>query len=126
MNRNIKIVLMFAPLLLFFVGLVIVVDDLRHPQVTQERCTVTGTGADAQPFKAQGAFLYKNSENIIHDVSLRCDRHGVVLINDSQLQQTPVKSGQGANLVTKQYHHLPTRWQLSVHTGPQKDSESTP
>jgi len=117
MTRKSKITLMFAPFALFFVGLPILVHDMRHPVLSGDRCVVTGVGQDAQKYKATSPFLYKQSENPLQDVSLRCDRLGVVMLNEAQLFLTPVKSGEGAHIKRKTYQFLPERWDVSVRTG---------
>jgi hypothetical protein len=121
MSRNTKLFLMFAPLAIFFVMLAGLVDDMRHPVVGRDQCVVTATGVDAQPYKSQGPFIYRQSDNIIHDIALRCNQHGILMLNDIQLMQTPIKSGQAANLTEKKYHYLPTRWLVSVQTGKPQD-----
>ena len=117
MTRQSKIILMFAPFALFFVGLPVLVNDMRNPVSSEDRCVVTGVGQDAQKYKANSPFLYKQSENPLQDVSLRCDHLGVVMLNDAQLFITPVKSGEGAHVVHKTYQFLPERWDVSVRTG---------
>ncbi len=124
MNRNLKLVLMFAPLALLFVGLIIIVNDMRHPLVSQETCIITGVGLDAQPYKAQGPYLYKNSTNPLYDVSMRCDRRGVVLVNETQLLQTPIKSGEAAHMTVKHYQYLPQRLLVDVDTGKPPSQEA--
>jgi hypothetical protein len=114
---KIKLLLMFAPFVLFFAGLALLVNDMRHPLISNDQCIVTGTGSDAQKYRGRGVFLFRHSENIRHDVSLRCDRMGTVLLNDMQVFITPVKSGQGAQISRKQYHLLPDRWAVNVNTG---------
>lgn len=117
MTSKTKLILMFSPLALFFVGLPLLVHDMRNPVSSEDRCVVTGVGQDAQKFKLTSPFLYKQSENPLEDVSLRCDRLGVVMLNDAQLFITPVKSGEGAHVSHKSYHYLPERWIVSVRTG---------
>lgn len=117
MTRKSKIILMFAPFALFFVGLSVLVNDMRHPVLSEDRCVVTGVGRDAQQYKPKAPFLYKQSDNQLRDVSLRCDRLGVVMLNDAQLFITPVNSGEGARVSRKSYQFLPDRWMVSVRTG---------
>lgn len=120
MTRQTKLTLMFAPFVLFFAGLAYLVNDLRHPAITGDQCVITATGADVQAYRAEGREIYRHSENKQNDVSLRCNRFGTLLLNDSQIFITPVKSGQDAEVQLKQYHILPQRWIVSVHTGPEK------
>lgn len=117
MNRPVQLSLMFAPFLIFFVGLGIVVQDMRHPVTLNDQCVITGTAGDAQKFKKGSAFIYRQSNDLLNDVSLRCDRLGTLMLNDAQLFITPVKSGQGAKVTRKQYQFLPDRWMVSVFTG---------
>ena len=117
MKRQSKIILMFAPFALFFVGLALLVHDMRHPTSSVDSCIVTGVGQDAQPYKATSPFLYRQGDNPLHDVSLRCNRFGVVMLNDAQLFITPVGSGEGAQVIRRTYRFLPERWMVSVRTG---------
>jgi len=117
MTRQSKMILMFAPFALFFVGLTVLVNDMRHPVASEDHCIVTGVGQDAQQYKGRSVFIYRQSENPLQDVSLRCNRTGLVMLNQAQLFITPVKSGQGANITHKRYHFLPDRWMVSVRTG---------
>ena len=117
MNHKLKLLLMFGPFALFFVGLALFVNDIRHPLVSSDQCIVTGTGSDAQKYKGRGVFIFRHSDNIKHDVSLRCNRLGTLLVNDMQVFITPVKSGQGAQVSRKQYSILPDRWSVDVNTG---------
>lgn len=117
MSKQSKIILMFAPFALFFLGLAVLVNDMRHPVASEDRCVVTGVGQDAQPYKAQSPFLYRQSNDPLQDVSMRCDRMGVVMLNDAQLFMTAVKSGQGAHITRKRYQFLPDRWMVNVRTG---------
>ena len=117
MTRQSKLILMFAPFALFFAGLAVLVNDMRNPQFSEDRCIVTGVGLDAQKFKAHSPYLYKQSTNPLRDVSLRCERLGVVMLNDAQLFITPVGSGQGAHVSRKAYQFLPDRWSVDVRTG---------
>ena len=117
MTRQTQILLMFAPFVLYFIGLTVLVNDMRHPRSAEDRCVVTGVGRDAQPYKPKAPYLYKQSENQLQDVSLRCDRLGIVMLNDAQLFITPVNSGQGAHVTHKSYQFLPDRWMVNVRTG---------
>jgi hypothetical protein len=117
MNRNIQLALMFLPLLLLFAGLGMAVNDLRHPQVTRDRCKVTAVGPEAISFQPHGRYIYRQSQNPLHEVSLQCKQEGCLLLNDLQLRQTPLKRGQEAEVLHKRYRFLPERWAISVHTG---------
>lgn len=123
MNRNLKLILMFAPLALLFIVLSIVVDDLRHPQSTMDQCKVTAVGVEAAAYRPSTPYIYRQSENPMHDITLQCNHEGPLLLNDLQLRQTPVKRGQDAEVVHKHFHFLPDRWAVSVHTGPIKPTE---
>lgn len=120
MSRQSKLFLMFLPFVLFFAALAFLVNDMRHPDIVADQCVVTATGEDVQAYKAQALEIYRQSDNNLNDVSLRCNRFGALVLNDTQLFITPVKSGQGAEVQRKQYHILPERWMVSVHTGPEK------
>lgn len=121
MSRNAKLTLMFAPFLLFFGGFIAVVSDLKHPAVSRDQCIVTAVGQDAQKDGVGGSFIYRQSENRLHDVRLRCNRLGSLLLNDTQLFVTPVKSGQAAKVSLQQYRLWPDRWTVSVYTGKPAD-----
>lgn len=118
MNRNLKLTLMFAPLALAFAGFAVIVQDIRHPRLTQDHCIVTATGNDVKAYRSAGHYIYRQSENPQQDVSLRCERYGTLLLNDLQLMQTPIKSGQDAYIRHKGFQYFPERWEVSVHTGP--------
>lgn len=117
MNRKLTLFLMFGPFVLFFSALAVLVNDARHPDILRDECVVTGTGAEAQPFKSKSQLIYRQSENIKHDVSLRCQKLGPLMLNDIQLFITPIKIGQGAWVSLKKYQILPQRWMVSVYTG---------
>jgi len=117
MSRRTKLILMFAPLVLLFAALVLVVGDMRHPTVQKDRCVITAVGTDAQDKHSNGQFIYRQSENRRHDVSLQCNRFGNLLLNDFQLFITPIQSGQAADVSLKIYRYLPERWLVSVYTG---------
>lgn len=119
MNRNQKLFWMFAPLALGFVILIALVHDARNPAVAYDNCVVTATGTDVARFKPTSRELYRQSENVLNDVSLHCNRLGNLVLNDTQIFVTPIKSGQGADLSHKTYHILPERWLVSIHTGPE-------
>lgn len=121
MNRTTKLILMFAPLALFFVGFALAVNDLRHPTLSTDQCTITGIAEAAQAHKGQGPYIYQHGDSVRNDVSLQCNRYGVLMLNDTQLLQTPIKSGHKASLSLKEYQYFPKRWQISVHTGKPKE-----
>lgn len=118
--RNIKLAAMFLPLLLFFIGFSLIVNDLRHPQVREEQCTVTAVGPDAIAFLKQSTVLYRQSNNPLHNVSLHCPTLGTLFLNNVQLMQTPIKKGQLADVKYKHFQFLPENWAVSVHTGLEK------
>lgn len=117
MTRTTRLLLMFTPLALFFALWGMVVHDLRHPAVQSDQCIVTATGSDAEQHGKTGRLLYRQSDNPLNDVRLRCNRFGVLFLNDLQLAFTPVEAGQGAQISHRQYRFLPERWQVSVFTG---------
>lgn len=116
-TRNTKLILMFAPLILAFGVLALLVRDMRNPVVAAEQCKVTAIGSNVQT--NQGYFIYRQSGNRQHDVSLHCPGMGDLLLNDRQLFITPIKSGQAASVFRRRYQFLPERWMVSVHTGKQ-------
>lgn len=120
MTKNLKLTLMFAPLAVLFIGLAVAVNDLRHPETTVDECKIMAVGPAASSYKAYGRYIYRQSENPLHDVSLQCNHGGLLLLNDLQIRQTPVKRGQDAQVQHKRFHFLPERWAVSVHTGPSK------
>jgi hypothetical protein len=125
MNRNFKLLLMFTPLALLFFVLSVVVNDLRHPETSQDYCKVTAVGMEAAVYRPSGHYIYKQSENPLHDVSLQCSQSGPLMLNDLQLRQTPVQKGQDAEIKHKRFQFLPERWAVSVHTGPEKKVTSS-
>lgn len=117
MSPKTRIILMFVPLVLFFAGLIVLVGDMRSPEVASDQCVITATGTDVQQ-PGRRSYIYRQSSNALNDVSMRCDRMGTLLLNDVQLFLTPVKAGQAANISRKRYQFLPDRWMVNVHTGP--------
>ena len=120
MNRNLKLFLMFGPFILFFAALAFMVNDARHPSIQSDECIVTGTGKEAQAYKAKGRLIYRQSDDINSDVSLRCQKFGILILNDTQIFMTPIEIGQGAWVSLKRYQFLPERWMVSVYTGPEQ------
>lgn len=116
-SRPLKLVLMFAPLALFFTGFAIFAQDIREPQTSTDRCMVAATGTDVWPLHNEAPYIYKHGNNVLHDLALRCDAQGLILLNDAQLGYTPVKSGEAVELTMKTYRYLPKRWLLQIHTG---------
>ncbi len=114
-----KLILMFAPLVLFFIGFAALVGDMKHPVTTRDQCTVSATGPDVSAYQSQGRYIYRHTENPAHDVSLRCNRFGTLLLNDRQLFMSSIKRGQAASVALRQYRILPERWAVSIHTGPE-------
>jgi hypothetical protein len=122
MNRNIKLALMFVPLAVFFIILPIVVQDARSPKIVNDQCQVLAAGPAAKAYQPGGTVLYSHGENPLYHLALHCDKFPTtVLVNDEQLLQTPVKHGQQAELLSKEYKYLPHRWIISIHTGPQQE-----
>jgi hypothetical protein len=113
---------MFGPFVLFFAALTVMVNDARHPRLISDECVITGTGRDAQKARVTSRLIYRHSSNMNHDVSLRCQKLGKLMLNDSQLLITPVKIGQGAWVSQKKYNLLPERWMVSVYTGKEQES----
>jgi hypothetical protein len=120
LGQTTKIFLMFAPLAAFFIGLSVLVGDMRHPDVMDDQCVVTGSGLSAQSHKPYSAYIYRQSGNELNDVSLRCNRMGRLMLNDAQLFLTPVKAGQSAHVARKRYRFIPDRWAVDVRTGVQQ------
>ena len=121
MNRNTKLTLMFLPLAVFFVVLMVVVQDARQPQISRDQCKILAAGPAAQahlPETGKANYLYRHSENPLYELALQCQAmQNKAFINDEQLLQTPVKHGQKADLTIKTYKFLPQRHLLSIHTG---------
>jgi hypothetical protein len=119
-NQKTKLFLMFAPMALFFVGLAVLVNDMRHPLTVSDECLISAVGKDVAPFKARATYIYQQSSNELNDVSLQCARMGTLLLNDVNLFITPVAKGQKAAIARRRYHYLPDRWEVSVTTGKKK------
>jgi hypothetical protein len=115
--RPLKLVMMFAPLAVFFIGFAILAQDIRQPETSTDRCMVAATGTDVWPLRREATYIYKHGNNVLHDLALRCDTHGLILLNDTQLGYTPIKSGEAVDLNIKTYRYLPKRWLLQIHTG---------
>jgi hypothetical protein len=117
MNRTIKLILLFAPLAIFFSVFIVIMVDLRQPVTMTDRCVVAAVGTEVWPLRGQGPYIYKHGGNVLHDLALRCEHGGLMLLNDEQLSLTPVKQGQPVDLTVKTYRYLPKRWLLGIHTG---------
>lgn len=117
MNSKTKIALMFSPLAMFFIGFAVLVNDLRHPVMETDRCTVLATGQDVQDQHLKGRTIYAQSANALNDVALSCRRFGTTLLNDTQLFQLDIMKGQAAELLRKRYQFLPDRWSVNIATG---------
>lgn len=117
MNRTVKLILLFAPLAIFFSAFIVIVQDLRRPATTTDHCLVAAVGTEVLPLRGQGPYIYKHGDNVLHDLALRCDQRGLMLLNDAQLSLTPVKRNQVVDLTLKTYRYLPRRWMLGIHTG---------
>ncbi len=117
MQRALKLILMFAPLVAFFIGFALFSQDIRQPATSTDRCIVVAAGSDVWPLRKQASYIYKHGNNVLHDLALRCDTNGLILLNDTQLGYTPIQSGQAVELSIKTYHWLPKRWLLQIHTG---------
>lgn len=117
MNRNTKLVLMFGPLLLFFAALITLVNDMRHPSLTHDRCQVIATGTAVGKLRTPDNVLYQQSSNPLNDVAFQCNEFGEAVLNDTQLFATPIKKGHGATITRKKYQYLPVMWSVEVHTG---------
>jgi hypothetical protein len=115
-----KLVLMFGPLVLFFAALFMLVNDMRHPVLTKDRCTVIATGTAVGKLRTPDNVLYQQSSNPLNDVAFQCDRFGEAILNDTQIFTTTVKTGHGATITRKDYRYLPVRWAVEVNTGKEK------
>lgn len=112
MNRNIKLTLMFTPLILGFLGLGFIIDDLKHPQRSADKCQLVGRGRSLAGFKTDARVLYKVSEQPEYDIGLHCNTLGNVVVND--LAPLPIKQGEPIAMKIRNYHYLPTRYQIEL------------
>ena len=127
MNDTTRTLLKFLPLAVFFVVFAVAINDLKHPAVTEDDCTVLATGENVTQGDHTGKSIYRQSEDPRNDVALDCPTHGKLLLNDVQLTQTAILKGQSSRIVRKQYHYMPDRWNISVKTGkPKNEAKDTP
>ena len=116
MTRNTKIILMFAPLAVAFLGLFFVVKDLKSPVKQTDACRIMAIGPTAGGYRTEddANVLYTSSGNPQHDVALACIKHGDVVINDFDVFITDIQAGDKATLRHTTYQYLPERWQLDI------------
>lgn len=112
MSSRQKLLLMFVPLLLAFLILAIVIDDLKHPTIRFDQCRLVGRGLSVQAFKQEARLLYTSSGKPEDDLGLQCDTLGSVVVNeDVPLPPQPEKS---VHITIKTFKYLPTRYYVSV------------
>jgi len=115
-----KTLLMFLPLVIGFVLLAVIVNDLKHPLVQHESCRLIGRGAAVQAFKSSARMLFKEGTNMANDIGFNCPAKGNLLVN--QTVPLPLKPKQTIDLETKHYHYLPERYYLFLNVvNPKQD-----
>ncbi len=107
-----KMIWSFVPLVLGFVGLVFVIDDLKHPQLVKDRCLFVGKGLSIAPFKTDAKVLYRYSDKDEMDLGFNCRHKGHIVVNDELV--FPVDPGQPIELREKTFRWLPKRYSLSI------------
>jgi hypothetical protein len=112
-----KWLLMFSPLVLLLVGLLVAIDDLKHPTTHQDRCTVLGTGLSIGHHKTGHNMIYSQGAPAVYDVGFRCNKLGVVVLNDQEPFKRSIAEGNLATIIHKTYRFLPEVWRVSVETG---------
>ncbi|MEB3205745.1 MAG: hypothetical protein VKK59_00180 [Vampirovibrionales bacterium] len=63
----------FLPLMVGFFLLVLVVGDLRHPQVTQRSCSVIALGTGVASLLKNHSPLYHTGRGAQHNIGLSCE-----------------------------------------------------
>lgn len=117
MTKNIKLIILFTPLLLFFLFFGFVVHDLKHPKESSDQCFIVETGSAARQYRRLDNNLYIQSDDPQYNIALDCNRHGVLFLNDLQRNINAVQKGQKVNLNVLSYQYLPNRWHINVMTG---------
>lgn len=124
MNIRLKIILMFLPLAVLFALVALVSVDGRNPQVLRLNCRVLNTGPAASAVRRSDNVLYANSDNPQTDISLECAQIGTAVVNDTDLFQSDIASGNPAVVTKHRYQYLPDRWKVEINTG--HDGSQTP
>jgi hypothetical protein len=117
MNRSHKLFWMFVPLAVGFLLLFVAMDDMKHPVVAEDDCTVIGTGPAVESLKTEENVLYRQSDTDVYDIALQCQGQGTVVINDMDPFQAAMVGGEAVHITSKSYHYLPTQWRVDVETG---------
>ncbi len=114
MTRRSKLVWMFAPLAIAFIGIAVATVDLKNPAIFQDHCEVVATGQAAQNLKTESNTLYASSDQMKNNVGLSCRQLGVVVINDFIVFKLNIQQGDPVTVTQKKYQILPNRWQVNI------------
>lgn len=126
LSRNLKLVLWFAPLAVLFIALGLAVNDMRHPSIQTDQCTIRAVGADVLAFQPlDSEYIYRQSSNPANEVGLQCSQMGALYLNDTHLFLYGIEVGQAVELSQKRYAWLPERWSVNVHV-PLPNEEAGP
>lgn len=113
LRKKTKLMMMFAPIILGFILAGIAIDDLKHPQVTQDSCVLAGRGLSIQPFRRTARELYSQGGPPEQDIAFQCRSFGPVVIND--LIPFALNPDKPVALIEKRFHYLPTRYSVSLN-----------
>ncbi len=116
MSQKSKLIWMFLPLVLFFIGLGIFVNDVTHAKIQRDDCTILALGKEAAQLDTEKKPLYTNSGNPLHTIALHCADLGDVKLNDFDAFVVPLSKGDKVLLSKKEFAYLPHRWQLEIET----------
>ncbi len=116
MSQKSKLVWMFLPLGLFFVGLWVFVHDVNSATIHRDDCTILALGKEADALNTDKKPLYTNSGNPLHTIALHCAGLGDVKLNDFDAFVAPLSKGDKVLLSKKEFNYLPRRWQLEIDT----------
>ncbi len=108
-----RTVLIFLPLVIGFLLLTVVVNDLKSPHIQHDSCRLVGRGAAVQSFKSSARLLFKEGSNMANDIGFHCKSQGDLMVN--QNVPLPLKPQQTIDLETKHYHYLPDRYYLFLN-----------
>ncbi len=104
---------MFLPLALGFVLVYFGVQDLKNPvSAFTDHCQVLAIGPAAGSLKNGHNLLYRHSDSSQDDLGFRCQKLGVVVINDHDPLSGEFKAGTPAEIQKKTYRWLPDSWKI--------------
>lgn len=114
MRREQTLLLLFIPLLLLLGFLLFILPDLKHPAVTQDTCSVLGTGPAMAKYRTSTNMVYTQGASAIHDVALRCDHLGILMMNEPEPFSRSISPGDPAHIQHRVYKFGLDQWRAQV------------